>query len=520
VLVRDGVPLANGAVNQADAAWLGALERKQDAASVGAAVDQHPPLPHGRYRNIEQYLSVQLTFPEAYGIGQYGVPASQGDYRIARARQLKGYLLVFDQLLANQFSQLAHVGQLFSWRPASQEPPAAAVPSYFCQPLYTVPDVKPLLRGTDAFRFQFDPAMPASLAEREAWQRYTDWPYNPYILGLRRIMESDTQAEQRRERMLNHLMARHGEDGAQYDEMIGYAHWYGSAAMTRIVVKSIWLQQYRLLSYHRNRAPANAGQADLPTLAGMDILQGPAREAFLPSIDGRLDEAAVYAAAALSEADLEHHSAFELKLHILLNLGGRLNGAADKLAGLMAHAHFEAWQARDAGAPQDAGTMQVHAWEGGHRLMEDGRPLLDIEATGGRVEKSDYARTLRQLRWLAGQRKGCLLIEHQLLVPEALPPGPAHGLCATLVLPRYASPLLGANFNNFIATIVGRHWPAHVSLTILHTSQAVLQCLIERYVEWRRQPAGSGARAAAGQVISRLLQLDGQQRQEGAGNHG
>ena len=73
----------------------------------------YPP-PAGTGAPLSGYTSVQDQFPAVYGIGAYGLPSGAGAARQAQARQLKGYLMVFDQLMADYFSQLAFVRQLFS----------------------------------------------------------------------------------------------------------------------------------------------------------------------------------------------------------------------------------------------------------------------------------------------------------------------------------------------------------------------------------------------------------------------
>lgn len=63
---------------------------------------------------FEEYYSIQNHFPEIYGIGQLGVsPRSMRD-KHGYAKQLKAYLLVFEQLMANYLKQLANIQQLFS----------------------------------------------------------------------------------------------------------------------------------------------------------------------------------------------------------------------------------------------------------------------------------------------------------------------------------------------------------------------------------------------------------------------
>jgi hypothetical protein len=99
-------------------------------------------LSHGEYRNFRDYYSIQHHFPEIYGIGKHGAPervwpaADQerestirgvsgkawpltehkrdSDRRQARARQLKAYLLLFEQTLANFLESLQELPRLFS----------------------------------------------------------------------------------------------------------------------------------------------------------------------------------------------------------------------------------------------------------------------------------------------------------------------------------------------------------------------------------------------------------------------
>ncbi|NLX19517.1 MAG: hypothetical protein GXY53_09620 [Desulfobulbus sp.] len=72
------------------------------------------PMPEGRYRRIGEYHSFQNDFPETYGIGRAGLPDGATTRRKAQARQMKGYLLFFEQVLANYFAQLEQVSTLFA----------------------------------------------------------------------------------------------------------------------------------------------------------------------------------------------------------------------------------------------------------------------------------------------------------------------------------------------------------------------------------------------------------------------
>ncbi|MBL7774650.1 MAG: hypothetical protein JNK89_01535, partial [Saprospiraceae bacterium] len=103
----------------------------------------------GQYRSdLSDYWSIQHDFPNVYGIGPDGLPDSATLQRKAQALQLKGYLLFFDQLLADYLAQLAQLRVLFSLRPESERS-AAERRSYFSQIPASTPNIEKLIRFYD-----------------------------------------------------------------------------------------------------------------------------------------------------------------------------------------------------------------------------------------------------------------------------------------------------------------------------------------------------------------------------------
>jgi hypothetical protein len=96
----------------------------------------------GNHRNIENYFSIQHQFPAVYGLSKCGATtallesatqlAPSGNARQGRIRQLKAYLLFFEQPMADYLAQLSHVAGLFSLETDLQQ-------SYFYQPLVHAP---------------------------------------------------------------------------------------------------------------------------------------------------------------------------------------------------------------------------------------------------------------------------------------------------------------------------------------------------------------------------------------------
>ncbi len=96
--------------------------------------------PAADYRDLADYTSVQSQFPNVYGINDAGLGADATVTRTAQARQLKGYLMPFDQLMADGFSQIAFLRDLFSIETGGDA-------TYAWQSLRPiVPDVEPLLQ--------------------------------------------------------------------------------------------------------------------------------------------------------------------------------------------------------------------------------------------------------------------------------------------------------------------------------------------------------------------------------------
>ncbi len=76
--------------------------------------DEWPSTP-SNHRDILSYYSIQNEFPKAYLLGKEGISDSENEGRKISRLQFKGFLLHFEQLMADYLAQLNHVKNLFSW---------------------------------------------------------------------------------------------------------------------------------------------------------------------------------------------------------------------------------------------------------------------------------------------------------------------------------------------------------------------------------------------------------------------
>ncbi len=151
------------------------LRRKQALCMDVAGLPKRSggTLPEG----LSDYRSLQYDLPEVYGVGDYSLSEDTTPYHKGVRKQLQAFLALFDQLLAAYLLHLGHVRDLMA---VDQDPNG---PTYFLADLSAVPGMSEIL-DPDALT-QFSP-------------------------------ESTATQQDRRHRLLNHLLARFGEAFTDY----------------------------------------------------------------------------------------------------------------------------------------------------------------------------------------------------------------------------------------------------------------------------------------------------------------
>ncbi|WP_297338264.1 hypothetical protein [Algoriphagus sp.] len=137
---------------------------------------------NGRFRNPANYESIQHHFPGIYGLGKDGLSGHEPVDRQAKVRQLKGYLMLLEKHLANFLAQLSHTADFFDSQNHQQEG------SYYSQDFETRIDQDEL-----EIKSMLDPG-------------FNPQGFNP------QTGESRLTWLERKNRVLDHLMARFGEE--------------------------------------------------------------------------------------------------------------------------------------------------------------------------------------------------------------------------------------------------------------------------------------------------------------------
>lgn len=164
--------------------------------SLPADFENDLPVPGGNNRQLNRYYSVQNDFPLSYYTGMDGIPDGETTLRKAQRLQTKGFLLFFDQLLADYLSHLNNLKSVFTWRGGATAP--VAVPFELEQGM--IKDLRKLLKSEEE-------DLPSTTDDIFFHDTYKDYA---------KILETPARQKQRRSRMLDHLLARFNEVFTDY----------------------------------------------------------------------------------------------------------------------------------------------------------------------------------------------------------------------------------------------------------------------------------------------------------------
>lgn len=171
----------------------------------------------GEHLALDEYSSVVNDLPLVYGVGEIGLPKSASEARKAQAKQLKGYLLFFDQILANYMKQLQGVKELLAIK-------TPLTSTFLAQQVQDMPNLEELL-VTDYFAH--------SDSDFSAW-----------------LYKNLTNSKEKVAQILDHLLARFAENFGEYAFLM--KQLYGENIQDQVTqTKMNFIHHYAHNSYHR-----------------------------------------------------------------------------------------------------------------------------------------------------------------------------------------------------------------------------------------------------------------------------
>ncbi len=188
--------------------YLEKLHEEEKNKQLLASVGMDLPVPQGDYLSTGETTTIQNDFPEMYGIGRVGLTSNASGKRRAQARQLKAYLLFFDQVFASYFAHLAKVKDILSVDSTLSQ-------TYFTQ---AVEDLNGLSDLVDDYHSDAD-------------------------FLIRKLLSELDDNITRKNQVLDHLLARFSERFSEYSFLM--KELYGTFADQSIInAKEIFLSEY------------------------------------------------------------------------------------------------------------------------------------------------------------------------------------------------------------------------------------------------------------------------------------
>ena len=196
-------------------------------------VDQSFIIEKGEFRDLDDFYALQHDLPDIYGTSIMKLPKTVSSERLDNARNLKAYLLFFEQIFADYLQQLYNAKWLLSPEEIGQ--------SYFSKYLKTE-DISPLIDSTFEEEYYYS-------------KSDVDPPYLEDDKERQSLYERDQKFLDRRNGMLDHLLARFSESFSDYTLMLYTVKGERvKAGLELIKDKTSFLEVYPKISRERGKA--------------------------------------------------------------------------------------------------------------------------------------------------------------------------------------------------------------------------------------------------------------------------
>lgn len=480
VFYKRNVPVPASPVRVAER--LAAL-REGERRKLETPLADDLPMPLGRWRDTAAYQSFQGDFPNLYGLSESGLPPGATPLRAAQALQFKAYLLFFDQVMANYLAQLAQVRDLFSRRPDLGQ-------TYFSQLVDSFPD----------------------------WQKV--YAEDVDAAALAALVEVPGEGWARRNRFLDHLLARYAEEFNDYVQVMQSR--FGLSPAQAAEAKCAFLEDYPQLGAERGLA-FDCSRRDAAGQWNSDNISGFERRIarLLDIANPRRRNLSDIPYDAYAEIDATPDDEFRFRI---------LHPDANRVL-LSSSTNYKT--RNDARREMEQAILLAQQPEGyARRVARDGRHYFNIVDSEGEViaRRIEYFATVEALEAAIAELitylrntysgEGLYLIEHILLRPEQagdpFMPICQDSACAdctdadpysyrvSIVLPAYVGRFRDMAFRRFVEETLRQEMPAHILPRICWVNTDDMAAIELAYREWLAIRAGS-ATAGRGAKISALV---------------
>lgn len=447
------------------------------------------PMPVGHYHDIADYHPVQNDFPNTYGINQNGLPSTASTERKALASQFKGYVTIFDQMIALYMQHLSQVRTLFAADDAIKK-------TYFSQPVSGIKDIEKLFDN-----------------------------YGNLGTNVAAIVAGLDDYPLRKNRFLDHLIARFAERFSDFVFVL--RDLYSENIEDEIInYKVQFLRDYPVLSRSRfaaiNYLFPEDGNCSFSNMAGLQNR--------IMRLSGMLPAYEIY-----QELDEDGIDEYRWRIRdksgkIILSASTRYYTQADAIEEMRVAVSLAWNEANYDMKVADDGTYYFNIVSPGGEIVVGGEVIPPGEVVGRRIQyfkSQEEAETAVAHVVKSLEEKHMYLFEHLLMLPD---PAEAHGyehfmpVCLdkncdgcdpvdpysfriTIAMPGWTERFENIDFRNFVEKTIRMECPAHILPRICWISKEQMPALNIAYEAWRTNKKSGSDPAALNTALKNLLEI-------------
>lgn len=479
---------------------LAALESAGEAEEE-RILNEDLPIPLGRSRNAARYHSFQNDFPAIYGLSEAGLDGTATPARKALAWQLKGYLLFFDQIMSDYLAQLQHVKDLLSVNGTRNRSLYSAVVNSFRDYLSI---------------YETDATLPGADAREDKLREQ-----------LAEMVENEGTRTKRRNRFLDHLLARFAERFTDYAHMMYEA--FGAGSDHVIPLKRAFLSAYPAIGSERGLAFDYRNKSKNELWDTCNVSGFERRIAHLLGFDPRRRDLSRMKPDEWSKVEEKAPGEYRFTIVHRVSNDPLLAGPAP-------------YSTRE--EAEDAMLRAIYRGKfASHYLKTDSKAgkkhLYTFSLTdekGGELCKRSFNRPHERDKAISDlmeylrtkyDDEGMYVIEHILLLPEQ-GSDPYFPICRTeqrmkepdrdpysyrmhVVLPGYTSRFSNLAFRRYAEEVIRQETPAHILPIVCWIGREKMEILEKSYCEWLYLKASAVGNAGRAQKILKFIYslLDG-----------
>ncbi len=201
--------------------FSGLLHKKTDSSKrkyIKGYGHDEPKYINAAHRQINDYFSIQHLFPHLYRLNADEIEGARvikeeqdvnARAEKAKVKQLKAYIMLFEQIMVNYLAQLSNVSNILT----ADINPETANSTYFTGNLYEVPGAGNILA---------DFMTPNANLNQVDWDYFKNDPENGYLKFLSNAIEPDEVYFDRKKRTLDHLLSRFDINLVKYPLQLYY----------------------------------------------------------------------------------------------------------------------------------------------------------------------------------------------------------------------------------------------------------------------------------------------------------